>query len=513
MSKIKKFILSLVVLLTITGLVGGMLIPVPARSASIQPELRQLAKETPDQTIRLVVQKTDLSDKALVLAKRLGGDVISELAILNAFVVEMPTENVVSLALSSNVAWVSLDGQISASGYIIDDDFFAQNYYRGTTKAETFQAKTGLYGDGIGVAVIDSGVDESHGCLNVAAAPFGTGDAYGHGTHVAGIIACNDHDYKGIAPNVNLISLKVFDTSGLAYESDIVAALEWIYNNKDAYNIRVVNMSFNATLESSYHESFLNAAAEILWFNGIVVVTSVGNKGPAGGYNTTKTAPANDPFFIAVGAADEHENSDPSNDTYAPFSSAGLTLDGHAKPDIVTPGYNIISALSTQSDWGDEYPDRVVDKYYDQYIRLSGTSMAAPVISGGIAVLLQYKPDLTPDQVKYIMTNYSGLIYKDKEGFPYLDVYGIAGYLMSLKRKDVVPSANTGEYMNMLLFTGDTETYDPSVSWNSVAWNSVAWNSVAWNSVAWNSVAWNSVAWNSVELNGVFWGPTRGPNK
>jgi serine protease AprX len=295
--------------------------------------------------------------------------------------------------------------------------------------------------------------------------------------------------------------------------------MEWIYNNKDAYNIRVVNMSFNSTLEASYHESYMNAAAELLWFNGIVVVTSVGNKGPAGGYNTTKTAPANDPFFIAVGASDEKDNSDRSNDEYAPFASAGLTLDGHMKPDVVTPGYNIISALSNDSTWGTDYPDRLIADYYgDDYIKLSGTSMAAPIMTGAVAVLLDYKPDLTPDQVKYIITEYTTMMPHGEGQAPYLDVYRIADYLGSLKRKDVVPSANTGEIMNMLLHTGEETAWDTSVAWNSVAWNSVAWNSVAWNSVAWNSVAWNSVAWNSVawnsvELNGVFWGPTRGPNK
>jgi serine protease AprX len=250
----------------------------------------------------------------------------------------------------------------------------------------------------------------------------------------------------------------------------------------------------------------MNAAAELLWFNGIVVVTSVGNKGPAGGFNTSQTAPANDPFFIAVGASDEHNNTDRSDDTYAPFSSYGTTLDGHTKPDIVTPGYNIISALSASSTWGLEYPEKVVG---DNYIRLSGTSMSAPIVSGGVAVLLQYMPELTPDQVKYLFTENSSAIKLDKRtGYPYLDVWGI---VQAMRTWQDFPSANTGEMMNQLLFTGDPNAWDPSVAWNSVAWNSVAWNSVAWNSVAWNSVAWNSVAWNSVawnsvELNGVFWG-------
>jgi serine protease AprX len=140
---------------------------------------------------------------------------------------------------------------------------------------------------------------------------------------------------------------------------------------------------------------------------------------------------------------------------------------------------------------------------------MSGTSMSAPVITGAVAQLLDSRPELNPDQVKYLLMNYGDVIYKDREfKFSYLevdDVIDAAGYR--------TPTANTGLNPSKLLFTGDPEAWN-SVAWNSVAWNSVAWNSVAWNSVAWNSVAWNSVAWNSVSLDsGIFWGPTRGPSK
>jgi serine protease AprX len=221
-----------------------------------------------------------------------------------------------------------------------------------------------------------------------------------------------------------------------------------------------------------------------MWFNSIVVVVSAGNKGPAGGYNTIHTAPANDPFVITVGAADEHGTSNYLDDTYVQFSSFGMTFDGFVKPDILAPGYMIVSALSPSSTWDDSYPERVIDQYY---IRLSGTSMAAPMVSGAVALLLQDEPDLTPDQVKFrLMNSTSRSLSNDGGTVAYLDINAAVNGSTS-------ESSNFDLTASQLLWTGS----DP-ITWGSVAWNSVAWNSVAWNSVAWNSVAWNSVAsgWN-----------------
>jgi serine protease AprX len=377
------------------------------------------------------------------------------------------------------------------------------NTYLSTTGVDKLHAQ-GLSGAGVGVAVIDSGVDDHADLSGRLFLPAGypAGDSYGHGTHVAGIVTGSGSAaqgvYKGVAPEAHIIDLNITDSSGMTYESDVVEALQWVYENKDQHNIRVVNMSLNSTLENSYHESPLAAASEILWFNGVVVVASVGNKGPGGGHNTAKTAPANDPFLIIVGASDEHDTPDRENDTIGPFSSFGVTKDGFLRPEIIAPGFNIIAPLSADSDWGEEHPDRVAE---GQYIRLSGTSMAAPIVAGAAALLLQDEPNLTPDQVKYRLLNTGGSISNNDFTFPYLDIYAAL-------HSSTQESANSGLIPSQLLWTGS----DP-ITWGSVAWNSVAWNSVAWNSVAWNSVAWNSVAWNSaVELDGIFWGP-RGRNK
>lgn len=364
------------------------------------------------------------------------------------------------------------------------------NFYLTTTGAEILQAK-GLTGAGIGVAVVDSGIaDHSDIQGRLAAAPFGEQDVSGHGTFVAGIIGGDGHflhgAYRGMASGVNLLSLKVTNEQGMAYESDVIAALQWIYENKDAYNIRIVNLALNSTVEDSYHNSPLDAACEILWFNSVVVVVSAGNFDPQAGFNPIRTAPANDPFVIVVGAADEHGTPDPSDDSMAAYSAFGLTLDGTVKPDIIAPGSNIFGLLSAQSDWNIAHPERIAA---DHYIRLSGTSVSAPVVAGAAALLLQAQPELTPDQVKFRLMNTSAnLLTRDGQSIPYLDAAAAV-------EDSSMSTANTGQTASQLLWSGDNPVSWGSVSWNSVSWNSVSWNSVSWNSVSWNSVSWNSVFW------------------
>jgi serine protease AprX len=298
--------------------------------------------------------------------------------------------------------------------------------------------------------------------------------------------------YIGVAPMVNIINVKVSNDDGSAMIKDVVDGLQWVLENKDAYNIRVVNLSLNSSVAESYHTSPLDAAVEILWFNKIVVVTSAGNQGDGAIY-----PPANDPFVITVGATNDKGTYSLSDDIMASFSAYGQTSDGIVKPDLVAPGTNIIARLVNQNmGLASAHPS---NKVADQYFRMSGTSVAAPMVSAAVALLLQDEPTLTPDQVKYRLMatankNWSGYS-ATKSGAGYLDVDAAV-------HGTTIQSANTDVMASQLLTTGSTP-----ITWGSVGWNSVGWNSVGWNSVGWNSVGWNSVGWNSVGWNSDYWGP------
>jgi serine protease AprX len=226
---------------------------------------------------------------------------------------------------------------------------------------------------------------------------------------------------------------------------------------------------------------------EILWFNGIVVVVSAGNRGTGAIY-----PPANDPFVITVGATDDKGTSSISDDGVASFSAYGTTSDGVKKPDVVAPGTNIIARIvNSNMGLAAAHPS---NKVGNQYFRMSGTSMAAPIVSGAVALLLQDEPNLTPDQVKYRLTATANKAWSGydaaKAGAGYLDAdAAVSG--------TTTQSSNTGLTASQLLWSGSQP-----VTWGSVNWNSVNWNSVNWNSVNWNSVNWNSVNWNSD-----YWGP------
>ena len=356
-----------------------------------------------------------------------------------------------------------------------------------------------LQGQGLTVAVVDSGIVKHYDLTKrlIARANFNSEyhdsvDRYGHGTFVASILAGDGGhskgQYVGIAPKTNVANVRISNDQGMATESDVVKSLQWVNDNKAKYNIKVVNLSLNSSVAQSYHTSPLDAAAEILWFNGIVVVASAGNNGTANLY-----PPANDPFVITVGATDDRGTRAISDDVIAPFSAYGVTEAGTTKPEIVAPGANIIAYLpeNAKTTIGNTHGSNQVNA---SYFRMSGTSMSAPMVAGAAALLLQDEPALTPDQVKYRLMATANKTWPGYSattaGAGYLDVYAAV-------KGTTTESANNGLQASQLLWTGSA----PAV-WGSVNWNSVNWNSVNWNSVNWNSVNWNSVNWNSD-----YWGP------
>jgi len=383
------------------------------------------------------------------------------------------------------------------------------NVYNATVRATDVwnEAPGYLQGQGLSIAVVDSGLGKNKDWekrvsakVNFNQAYHNSTDQYGHGTFVAGIAAGNGQAsqgrYLGIAPKTNLVNVRVSDDEGMATEADVVTALQWVLQNKSKYNIRVVNLSLNSSVFQSYHTSPLDAAAEILWFNGIVVVVAAGNNGTANLY-----PPANDPFVITVGATDDQGTTTLADDTVAPFSAYGTTEVGAIKPELVAPGTKIKGYLpsSNQLTIGQLHRTNMLAP---DFFWMSGTSMAAPIVSGGVALLLQAEPSLTPDQVKYRLmatANQRWVGYAPvRAGAGLLDIYAAV-------HGATVQSANTGLAVSNLLTTGPNGVLAATVNWSSVNWSSVNWSSVNWSSVNWSSVNWSSVNWSSVNWSSDYW--------
>ncbi len=384
------------------------------------------------------------------------------------------------------------------------------NYIKAIRADQIWNVGPYLRGWGVGVAIVDSGIAD-HPDLNdyysssrvVQRVNFVPGaatpdDYYGHGTHIAGAIAGLGQNsggvYLGVALEARLIDVRVMNDRGHGNTSNVVEGLQWIYNNRSAHNIKVVNLSLNSRIPESYNKSALNAALEVLWFNKIVVVVSAGNGG-----KQRLFPPANDPFVITVGAVDDKGTVSITDDTLSPFSAYGMTADGFLKPDLVAPGSNIISVLaSDDSNLVVANPNNaVIAPNNSRYFKMSGTSMASAVVAGAVAVLLEGNSSLTPDQVKYRLRATARPFTGPEScaaGAGYLDLYAAIN-------STTTQSANTGIAASQRLWSGTEPITWGSVSWNSVSWNSVSWNSVSWNSVSWNSVSWNSTNWNSVSWN------------
>jgi serine protease AprX len=274
-------------------------------------------------------------------------------------------------------------------------------------------------GRGVGVAVIDTGIAGDlvdfqtpgwQGSRVIASAvtnPCATdaNDHYGHGTHVAGLIAGNSllypfdnyffGRYMGVAPRANLVSVKVSDDDGNTTVLDVIYGIQFAVDNKDAYNIRVINLSLSSVVAESYTTDPLDAAVEHAWFSGLVVVTAAGNEGTTN--DGVTFAPANDPWAITTGALDDRGTWTRFDDILASWSSRGLTQDGVRKPEVLAPGGGLVSTLAPGSDFAELCPRCVVD---GRYFRAGGTSMSAAVVSGAAALLLERHPEWTPAQVK-----------------------------------------------------------------------------------------------------------------
>jgi subtilisin family serine protease len=462
--------------------------------ARLDPELQQraVAPQGHSRVILRVMPGTD-AEIAIRGARGTAGRRLSSIA---GQVADIPDSELDALSRLPGVTGVSLDRRVQGT-----------LERTGATIGSTWVQQTlGLDGTGVGVAIVDSGVANWHDDLgsdrvtrfvdfvNFQSAAY---DDYGHGTHVAGIIAGNGYDSggrrKGIAPGATLLVEKVLDASGQGYISNVIAAIDYAIANKDALHLRVINLSVAAGVYESYTTDPLTLAAKRAVEAGLVVVTAAGNLGrdaeglpQYGGIG----APGDAPWVITVGASNHMGTVDRSDDTVASFSSRGPSaIDAEAKPDLVAPGVGIESLAEAGSTLYNTKPlmrlRGTVQTATEPYLSLSGTSMASPVVSGTIALMLQANPALTPNLVKAILeftaeahTGYDGLT----EGAGFLNARGA----VEVAQKVAAGSAT----LDVTMPQDDPTPWSRHVIWSNTLVGGDALAASAWaTDVTWGSAA------------------------
>jgi serine protease AprX len=357
------------------------------------------------------------------------------------------------------------------------------------------------------IAIVDSGVQARSDFGSrlrtqvsfVSSGPNSSGDGFGHGTLVASIAAGSAEGYTGISPKSDIVSLDVLDDNGVGAMSDVLAACDWILANKSTYNIRVANFSINAGSGASILYDPLDAAVERLWLNGVVVVVAAGNYAVNGAESGVLFSPANDPFVITVGASDVNGTGGNSNDFAAPWSAWGSTYDGFRKPELSAPGRQITAAVPSTSTLAALFPSR---KAGNDYMWMSGTSFAAPAVSGAAAWFLAKYPSWTPDQVKgALMLDLdvpSGYAPGGALGLGVLDADGDVGTSSppnpNAALNQFVVSTSAGYAFDRQAWR---QAASANASWNSASWSSASWSSASWSSASWSSASWSSASWSS----------------
>jgi serine protease AprX len=533
-------------------------------NAKLDPALTELADSSgkgnaygKSRVIVIVNPDADLTKDL----RGLGAALLRKLPLIDGIVAELPNGQLRKLAKYPDVFSVHLDRPTGAH----------LNRVSATVGARTVQSQFGYDGAGVGVAVIDSGVSPWHDDLTINAPSAFTRskngqrvtafvdfvndrttpyDDNGHGTHVSGIIAGNGWDSQGaragMAPGAHLLSLKVLDADGKGVISDVIAALQWTVANKATHNIRVVNLSVGAAITESYKTDPLAIAAKRAVDAGIVVVAAAGNLGKnAAGLPQYGgiTSPGNAPWVLTVGASSVEGTADRADDVMAPYSSSGPTaIDFMAKPDLVAPGTGVVSLSDPTSTLyrtkADYLLNGTISTSYKPYLALSGTSMAAPVVAGTVALMIQANPNLTPNLVKGIL-QYTAQDYHYNpltQGAGFVNSYGavqLARFFAKAKAGDRYPTSSLwskqiiwGSYrLKNGVLNPMGSAWQPNVVWgassrdgDNIVWgtrcglscDNVLWGTLA--SVVYGSSVWwdTSLVWGTVRSGeNIVWGTVR----
>jgi serine protease AprX len=514
------------------------------RHAKLDVQLNDAVEDALNDDSNVIIEFNDETD-AVNLVRGHGGRSGRRLGILKARVATLSNRSLKTLASDPRVKRIHLDRP--ASGFV--------GRTAVTVGARAVQELMGYDGAGVGVAIVDSGITAWHDDLTVANrqgqrvthfVDFVNGhtqpyDDWGHGTHVAGIVAGNGFDTNGtrnaIAPGASIVALKALDGQGRGPISNIIAAIDYAVANKNALNIQVLNLSLGAAVTESYLTDPLTLAAKRAVDAGIVVVAAAGNLGKAADGHPQYGAigsPGNAPWVITVGASSTNGTVRRQDDTIASFSSRGPTrFDYLAKPDLVAPGFGIVSLSDPLSSFyttkAQYLLQGLLSSSYSPYLSLSGTSMAAPVVAGTVALMLQANPGLTPNLVKAIL-QFTAQEYPDynelTQGTGFLNARGavrLAEYFRTHAQGSAYPSMSG---WSRQIFWGNKRVKGGVLTPGGTAWaGNVVWGSsstpagapVVWGENCLDSscegIVWGSnIVWGNSDGDNIVWGNTDADN-
>jgi serine protease AprX len=521
-----------------------------ALAVALLPGASSPSVAAPERISVIVRETPGAGDTPEALVEDLGGRVGRHIRIIDGFIAEVPASRLDDLRASDSIYSVTRNRRVElldATAYDPGSDYGSlYNAHRQIQAIEMW--RKGWTGRGIGVALIDSGVVPVDGLSNPGKVVNGIDlsfesqadnlrylDSFGHGTHMAGIIAALDSaavtgsfDNKlfavGIAPLAHIVNVKVADHEGATDVSQVIAAIDWVvqHRNDPGLNIRVLNLSFGTDGTQDYKLDPLTYAAEVAWRKGIVVVVAAGNSG----FGTPKlNNPAYDPFVIAVGATQANGTPSASDDAVPAWSSKG---DGTRNPDVVAPGTSIAS-LRAPGSYVDQVNSQAVVS--ERFFKGSGTSQAAAVVSGAAALVVHQRPKATPDQVKK-------LLMSTADRMPNADAVAQGSGVINLKRlvsaptpvftQTFAPSTGLGSIDaargsarisdDGVPIAGEQDIFGApwnapvwaasslaGTSWNLGLWNGNAWSGDCWCATTWAGKSWSGKSWSGKSWSGKSW--------
>ncbi len=489
----------------------------------VDPILMAKANTTPNALVKVIIQGNSKGSKYAFDAfhdvqDRSGSNPVEQVKdkynFVSSVAVTLKAKKVLQLARMPGLT-VTFDAPVKLSGSVAPTSKHLWTTASGVKPLWGNRPASGLMPT---IAIVDSGIDKNRADFDMGARvidevvitqlkPNSAGDGRGHGTFVAGIAAGSAKDQAGAAPQANLVSVDVMDDHGMARTSDVIAGAEWIYKNRVEKNIKVANFSLHSTMPSNFMNDPLDKAVEKLWFGGVTVVVAAGNYGKDDGPSGIPYAPGNDPFVITVGAVDLEGSVNIKKHDVPNWSAYGYTKDGFRKPELAAAGRYMVGPVPTAATLRTAKPENILGP---DYMRLSGTSFAAPVVAGAAAQLVIEHPTWTPDQIKGALMQRARYIPEAPAGSAGVGEINAAKSTQLTRPPN--PNAALNKFVKANPLLGTTEfdgaawyaAAKASVSWDSVSWSDVSWTDVSWTDVSWSDVSWSDVSWTDVSWSDVL---------